>query len=160
MLLQLECLRCLAQWDLQMLVSPVSFPQSRDCQQSVQLVQLVVHVSAPSYVALSPSQLSEDPSRTFDSHVSVQCSQLVSMVSRHKPKHAVEKIPPSFLRRSLRTQPQPAFDISDLIRDSHNAVLSHVRDEFLTMMFKEFTTGRLELNLALNLANFMFIRVI
>ena len=94
-LLQLGCLRCLAQWDLQMLEFLVSSPQSRDSQQSVQLVQLVVHVSAPSFVALASSQLSEDPSRTFDSHVSVQYSQLVSMVSRRKPKHPMEKIPPS-----------------------------------------------------------------
>ena len=101
-LLRLECLRCLALQDLRMLVYPVSFPQSRGCQQSVRLVQRVVHVSTPSYVPLSPSQLSEDPSRTFDSHVSTRYSQLVSMASRHKPKRPVEKIPPSFLRRSLR----------------------------------------------------------
>ena len=75
----------------------------------VQLVQLVVHVSAPSFVALVTSQLSEDPFRTFDSHVSTRYSQLVSMASHHKPKRPVEKIPPSFLRRSLRTRPQPAL---------------------------------------------------
>ena len=36
-------------------------------------------------------------------------TQLVSMVSRRKPKSPVEKIPLSFLRRSLRTQPQLAL---------------------------------------------------
>ena len=76
-LLQLGCLRCLAQQDLQMPPFLVF----------VQLVQLVVHVSAPSFFALVPSQLSEDPSRTFDSHVSVRYSQLVLLVSHRKPKH-------------------------------------------------------------------------
>ena len=36
--------------------------------------------------------------------------QLVSMASHRKPKHPVERIPQSFLRRSLRTQPQPALE--------------------------------------------------
>ena len=47
-----------------------------------QVVQLVDHVSAPSFVALAPSQLSEDPSRTYDSHVSTRYTQLISMGSR------------------------------------------------------------------------------
>ena len=92
LLLQLECLRCLAQQDLRMLLFLVFSPRSPGYQQSVQLVQLVVRVSAPSFFALVPSQLSEDPSRTFDSHVSIQYYQLVSMVSHRKPKHPVEKI--------------------------------------------------------------------
>ena len=48
-----------------------------------QVVQLVDHVSAPSFVALAPSQLSEDASRTYDdSHVSIRHTQLISMGSR------------------------------------------------------------------------------
>ena len=71
-------------------------------------VQFICSGSTPSFFALVPIQLSEDPSRTFDSHVSIKYYQLVSMASRRKPKHLVEKIPQSFFRRSLRTQPQPA----------------------------------------------------
>ena len=108
MLLQLGCLRCLAQQDLRKLLFLIFSPRSLGYQQSVQLVQMVVHVSAPSFFALVPSQLSEDPSRTFDSHVSIRYSQLVSMVSRRKPKHPVENttvIPPSFIEDTAATGP-------------------------------------------------------
>ena len=122
-------------------------PRSPGYQQSVQLVQLVVHVSAPSFFALVPSQLSEDPSRTFDSHVSTQYSQLVSMVSHRKPKHPCGEnttvIPPSFIEDTAATGPPTS---GDLIRDPHNTVLGHVRNEFLTMMLQEFATGSLELD--------------
>ena len=66
-------------------------------------------------------------------------------------------IPPSFIEDTAATGPSTSVT---WYVDSHNAVLSHVRDEFLTMMFKEFPTGRLKLNLALNLANFVLICVI
>ena len=92
--------------DFHVVTFPVSSPQSRDYQQFFQLAQRVVHVSAPSHAALLPSQLSEDPSRTFDSHVSIRCFQLVSMVFHRKPKHPVEKIPPSYHDRSLKRHPQ------------------------------------------------------
>ena len=45
-------------------------------------------------------------------------------------------IPASFIDDSRNR----LFDIGDLIRDPHNTVLGHVRDEFFTMMFKEFTS--------------------
>ena len=42
---------------------------------------------------------------------------------------------------------------------SHDGVLGHVRDELLTMMLEEFSAGRLELNLALDLSHLAFIGV-
>ena len=41
-----------------------------------------------------------------------------------------------------------ATNVSDLMRYSHDGVLGHVRDEFLTMMLEAFSAGFLELNLA------------
>ena len=67
-------------------------------------------MSAPSCAAPSSSQLSEDPYRTFDVHVSIRCFQLVSMVFHRKPKHPVEKIPTVIpLSVQLRIQPQPVL---------------------------------------------------